>query len=118
MHLLALFCQPIDFNTLLPDLGMETLSFVLPIILAVVWAFSLKQAGSIFKKDLLPLIHLCWMNLVVLGNLLSRLESTDGFKAGFGFELGVVSFAFCFHLVSRSYSLTPKNFILTAGPFF
>jgi hypothetical protein len=58
------------------------------------------------------------MDLVFLGDLLNRLDSTDGFKADFGFELGVVSFAFCFHLVSRFYSLTPEKSLLTTGPFF
>ena len=58
------------------------------------------------------------MNLIFLCDLLDRLSSSERFKANLCFELRAVSFAFAFHRVSLSLSLTPEKSYLAPGPIF
>ena len=63
------------------------------------WAVG-EQIREAFEDYRFPLTNLSRMNLIIPRNLGEGFAPFEGFKPHFGLEGHVMSFAFCFHLMS------------------
>ena len=121
-ELLGLFCQPVQFDGLLADLGMESLAFAFEFLRPGIAHPGPEGARSVVGHDLLPLRDLHRVNVEFLGDLLDGPDPLERLKCHAGLELGVVSSAFGFHFVYVRFVFSAAtvhhNHSLASGPIF
>ncbi len=77
---------------------MQPRALVAKIILLLGCA-AFKHAAGLRAELLLPVRYLHRMHVKLLGDLLNCLDALEGLQSYSGLEYGIMSFAFCFHLV-------------------
>ena len=101
---------------------MKVLALPLKLLIARLGPARTKDARDSLAHGLFPVGDLSRVDVVLLGDLLNCFDALERLQAHAGFELGIVSFSFCFHSVLVRFGLQPApnrhNHSLTPGPIF
>jgi hypothetical protein len=120
--LFGLFCQPVQFDGLLADFGVELGAFAFEVLGLGLAGTGAEDGRGSFGHRLLPLGNLHRVDLEFLGDLLDGFDALERLKRHAGLEFGVVSSAFAFHFVCVRFGLqsapTHHNHSLASGPIF
>ena len=98
-----------ELDRQLADLGMQLLALLLVLRFGLGRLAGPEDPGGVLQHLLLPVRDLHRVDLELLGDLLDRLDSLDGFQGHAGLELGFVSFSFCFLSVLQFHIKSPRR---------
>jgi hypothetical protein len=93
------YCQPVQFDGLLANLGMELNAFALVVIRFGLASSAAKDARGALSHGLLPVGNLDVVEAEILCDLLDRFDALECLKRNAGFEFEVIISSFTLHLV-------------------